>query len=154
MSLDPCGVVPIHVRRTNEKDESKNIADGQSREKEEAMKRTLVVFILMLATALLAQPASRADAEADLTAKVVAAKTAADHEAIAAEFEQEAKDLEGRAAFHADLAKHYAMNRSGHTEKPRLEKHCEDLSASLKKAAEQAKEMAKLHRELARKAAK
>ena len=116
------------------------------------MKRRLVVCILVLATALLAQPASRADAEADLIAKVAAAKTAADHEAIAAEFEQEAKDLEGKAAFHADLAKHYAMNQSAHTIKPRLEKHCENLSASLKKAAEQAKEMAKLHHELAKKA--
>ena len=119
------------------------------------MQRTLMILlILSFGAALVALPAGRVVAQADLPAKVAAAKTAADHEAIAAEFEQEAKDLEAKAAFHADLAKQYAMNQSAHTAKPRLEKHCAELSASLKKAAEQAREMAKLHRELAQKAAK
>ncbi len=48
------------------------------------------------------------------------------------------------------MAKHYGM----HYGRPSLKKHCEDLSASLKRAAEQAREMAKVHRELADNAAK
>lgn len=119
------------------------------------MKRTLITLcVLTFGAALLAFPVRRADAQADLSAKIAAAKTAADHEAIAAEFEQEAKDLEARAALHADMAKHYSMDQHAHQRKPSLRKHCEDLSATLKKAAEQAKEMAKLHRELAQKAGK
>jgi hypothetical protein len=119
------------------------------------MQRTLMILlVLSFGTALVVLPASRVVGQADLPAKVAAAKTAADHEAIAAELDKEAKDLEAKAALHADMAKHYAMNQYAHTTKPSLKKHCEDLSASLKKAAEGAKEMAKLHRELAQKAPK
>jgi hypothetical protein len=119
------------------------------------MKRTLTtLFALTFAAALLVLPARRGDAQADLSAKIAAAKSAADHEAITAEFEQEAKDLEAKAALHADMAKHYGMEQYAHQRKPSLRKHCEDLSASLKKAAEQAREMAKLHHGLAQKAGK
>lgn len=119
------------------------------------MKRTLTtLFALTFGAALLVMPASRGEAQADLSAKIAAAKTPADHEAIAAEFEQEAKDLAAKAALHADMAKHYGMQQYAHQRKPSLKKHCEDLSASLKKAADQATELAKLHHELAQKAGK
>jgi hypothetical protein len=119
------------------------------------MKRVLIILLMLTAGAvLLSLPARRAGAQADLGAKIAAAKTAADHEAIAAEFEQEGKDLEAKAALHADMAKHYGMEQYAHQRKPSLKKHCDDLSASLKKAAGQAKEMAKLHHELAKKAGK
>lgn len=120
------------------------------------MKQTTLITlcVLVLGTVLLGLPASRAEAQADLSAKIAAAKTPADHEAIAAEFEQEAKDLEAKAALHADMAKHYGMDQYAHTKKPRLKKHCEELSASLKGAAQQAKELAKAHHELAKKAQK
>lgn len=118
------------------------------------MKRMLVISLLMIAGTYVAGPARRADAQADLPAKIAAAKTAADHDAIAAEFEQEAKDLDAKAALHADMAKHYGMDQYAHQKKPSLKNHCENLSASLKKAAEQAREMAKLHHDLAQKAGK
>jgi hypothetical protein len=119
------------------------------------MRRTLTtLFTLAFGAALLVLPALRGDAQADLSAKIAAAKSTADHEAIAAEFEQEAKDLEAKAALHADMAKHYRMDQYAHQRKPSLQTHCEDLSASLKKAAEQAREIAKLHHELAQKAGK
>ena len=118
------------------------------------MKRFLLVSLFMVPAIFLAQPVSRAAAQPDLPAKIAAAKTAADHDAIAAEFEQEAKDLDAKAALHADMAKHYGMDQYGHQKKPSLKKHCEDLTASLKKSAEQAREMAKLHHELAQKAGK
>lgn len=124
--------------------------------REGTMKRTWnMILVVMLGSAtLLAWPAHHVAAQADLGAKIAAAKTSADHEAIAAEFEQEAKDLEAKSALHADMARHYNMEQYTHQRKPRLKKHCEDLSASLKKAAEQAREMAKLHHELAQKAGK
>ncbi len=103
---------------------------------------------------LLPIPASRVAAQTDLSVKIAAAKTAADHEAIATEFEREAKDLDARAALHSGMAKHYDMDQYAHSNKPRLKKHCEDLSASLKKAAAQARELAKLHHELALKLGK
>jgi len=122
---------------------------------EGTMKRTLTtLFALAFGAALLVLPALRSDAQTDLSAKIAAAKTTADHEAIAGEFEQEAKDLEAKAALHADMAKHYGMEQYAHQRKPSLKKHCENLSASLKKAAEQAREIAKLHHELAQKAGK
>jgi hypothetical protein len=112
------------------------------------------VILLSIPLVTLVMLATRVDAQGDLSAKIAAAKTAADHEAIAAELDQEAKDLETKAVLHADMAKHYAMDQYAHTPKPNLQKHCEDLSANLKKAAGQAREMAKLHRGLAQKAAK
>ena len=119
------------------------------------MKRTpIILCMLTFGVALLVLSTGRADAQTDLGAKVAAAKTAADHEAIAAEFEQEAKDLEAKATLHADMARHYGMEQYAHQRKPSLKKHCENLSASLKKAAEQAREMAKLHHQLAQKAGK
>lgn len=119
------------------------------------MKRTpIILCMLTFGVALFVLSTGRADAQADLGAKVAAAKTAADHEAIAAEFEQEAKELEAKATLHADMAKHYAMEQYAHTTKPNLKEHCENLSAGLKKAAEQTREMARLHHELAQKAGK
>ncbi len=118
------------------------------------MKGLLTVSLLIIPAMFVAHAPNRANAQTDLPAKIAAAKTAADHEAIAAEFEQEAKDLDAKAALHADMAKHYAMDQYAHQRKPSLQKHCENLSASLKKAAEQAAEMAKVHHELAQKAGK
>ncbi len=118
------------------------------------MKDAFGVVPLIIGCVLLVPPGSRAAAQTDLSAKIASAKTAADHEAIAAEYEQEAKDLDEKAALHADMAKHYGMDQYAHQRKPSLKKHCEDLSASLKKSAEQAREMAKLHRQMAQQAGK
>ena len=120
-----------------------------------ARKLTLgIASVLLLSVAVLALPAGRLVAQSDLSARIATAKTAADHEAIAAEFEQEAKELEAKAALHADMAKQYGMDQYAHQRKPSLKKHCEDLSANLKQAAAQATEMAKLHHELAQQAGK
>ncbi len=119
------------------------------------MKRTLtILLVLMFGAAVPTLVGRRVEAQADLSTKIATAKTAADHEAIAAEYEQEAKDLEAKATLHAEMAKHYGMDQYAHQRKPSLKKHCEDLSANLNKAAGQAREMAKLHHELAQKAGK
>jgi len=115
------------------------------------MKRAaMVLLILMCAAALLALPPDGVGAEKGLIAKIVAAKSAADQEEIAAELEQEARDLEAKAALHAEMAKHYDTEQYAQERKPSLRTHCEELSASLRKAAELSREMAKVHRELAR----
>ncbi len=46
------------------------------------------------------------------------------------------------------------MYQYAYTTKPGLKKHCENLSGDLKKAAEQARQMAKLHHALAQKVGK
>jgi hypothetical protein len=117
------------------------------------MKRTLItICVLLFGAALLGLAARRTDAQTGIIGKIAAAKTAADHEAVAVEFEQEAKDLEAKAALHAAMARHYGMDQYAHQRKPSLKSHCEELTASLRRAAEQAKEMAKLHHGMAQKA--
>lgn len=104
--------------------------------------------------ALLVLFTGRATAQADLAAKIATAKSAADQEAIAGELEQEAEDLEAKAALHAEMAKHYEMDLYAHSQKPTLKKHCEELSAKFTQAAELTRVMAKVHRELAKTAGK
>lgn len=104
-----------------------------------------------IAVALLAlAAANRAVAGLDLGGKIEAAKTAAEHEAIAAEFEEEAKSLDERAARHRELAKHYGHNLSfAHNRKLELAAHCEKITASLTQAAEEARLLAGEHRAIA-----
>ncbi len=136
-------------------------AKGSSRKphsnrREELMKLTLITLCAWtLGATLFALPGRSAEAQqADLSAKITAAKTAADHQAIAAEFEQEAKDLDAKAALHAEMAGHYDMDQYGHSQKPSLKKHCEDLAKSLKASAELARELAQAHHKLAQEAGK
>lgn len=119
------------------------------------MKLTLITLCAWtLGATLLTLSASSLEAQVDLSAKIAAAKSAADQEAIAADLEQEAKDLEAKAALHAEMAEHYDMEQYAHQRKSTLKKHCEDLSKSLKRAADLSREMAKVHHELAREARK
>ena len=83
--------------------------------------------------------------------QVEMAHTKADHEAVARRFESEAFDLDKRAVEHEVLAKRYS---SGFGAGPKgntasLASHCARLAASLRASAQEAREMAKMHYEMA-----
>ena len=65
----------------------------------------------------------------DLTAKITAAKTAADHEALAAEFDKEAQEAEANAAAHEDGGELQGPRQDGGVpRRPALRRTCVRLS--------------------------
>ena len=84
--------------------------------------------------------------------KIAAAKSKADHEALANSYEQEAKALDARAADHEALAKAYA-ELAYLKDKPGLIAHCASLVDRYRAAARETRELARAHQELAARAA-
>ena len=84
------------------------------------------------------------------------AKTSADHEKIAMSFEDEATALEKQAAHHEKLTQRYrsgvGAGPKGDTES--LANHCDLLVKNLRESAQEAHEMARMHREVAKHLAK
>lgn len=112
------------------------------------------IAVGVLATLVGFAAAEQVGAGSDLGARIEAAKTAADHEAIATELESQAKELEDRAAHHRELARHYGKGLGyAHNRKPQLEEHCRKIETSLAEAAKAARALADQHREMAKEAA-
>lgn len=82
--------------------------------------------------------------------QITSAKSKADHEALAAQYEQEAKDAKAKADDHREMAKAYA--RAGFGEKHNLQAHCKTIAERYEQVAKESLAMAKIHRELAEKA--
>ncbi len=85
--------------------------------------------------------------------QVEIAQSMADHEAVAQRFDQEAAQFERQAAQHERLAEHY---KRGLTVAPRgnytsLANHCDRIVKNLKASATDAREMARMHRDIAHK---
>jgi len=84
--------------------------------------------------------------------RIAGATTRADHEALADAYEQEAKALDAKAAEHEALAKAYA--ELGYLrDKPGLIAHCASLVDRYRAAAQETRELARAHQELAARAA-
>ena len=108
-----------------------------------------ILTVAALATGALvvtSLPSAAADAEMPM------ATTAAEHSAQAAKYEQEATELDAKAARHAQLAAQYAAHGSGkqETSHSSISKHCKSLAKAYRAAAAEAREMAKMHREMAK----
>ena len=83
--------------------------------------------------------------------KIETAKTRADHEALAAFYEQEAKTAQAKAEEHKEMSKSYS--KIGHlVEKHNILQHCDRLIKNYQDAAKENLALAKLQRELAAKA--
>lgn len=83
--------------------------------------------------------------------QISSAKTAADHEAIAAEYSKQAAEAKAKATEHDEMGKMY----SGYLkEKVHFEEHCRALAASYRNMAKELEAMASMHRDLAKQAAK
>jgi hypothetical protein len=89
----------------------------------------------------------------ELKSLIGKAETKADHERIAQYFDAEAARYEAEAKDHAELAPFYQKNPdpalSKHPTSPRALEHCDSLSKSLLKSAEEARGLAGEHREMA-----
>lgn len=92
-------------------------------------------------------PSFAADAVTD--AQIAAARTPADHEAIARAYDSEAVAAEAKASAHEHMAKTY---RTGGTPKGNsiaMTGHCERLASSYRAAATEYRALAAEHRKLA-----
>ncbi len=110
---------------------------------------------LALLTALaLPTFSARAMDDDDMTAKVQSAKTAADHEAIAKHYDEEAAEATKEAAAHRRMGEAYKGMSGGTTGKgygvSAMPQHCETLAKAYDSEAEHYKGMAQTHRELAK----
>lgn len=116
------------------------------------MTRSFVTMTLLAtATALggIVAPAGAVTVEA-----VTKASTPADHEALAAEYDQEAAAARKEAAKHRDMAAAYSAGVSygkvGHSGKGSMKLHCERLAEHYESLAKDADALAALHRQLAK----
>ena len=115
-----------------------------------------------LVTAVVSIPVGASDDHAikasELKNRVANAETTADHERIAQYFDAEAARYEAESKNHGELAPFYQRNPdpaiSKHPGSPRAFEHCDSLSKSLQKAAEDARQLAAEHRGMEKEAKK
>ena len=120
------------------------------------------VFAVTLALAgFVSLPAGAKDkplTKVELKSLLANAETKADHERIAQYFDAEAARYEAEAKEHAELAPFYKKSPdpalSKHVGSPRAFEHCDALSRSLQKSAEEARNLAAEHRGMAHEAKK
>ncbi|HKF28413.1 MAG TPA: hypothetical protein VKB29_04250 [Candidatus Binataceae bacterium] len=120
------------------------------------MKRVTILFFVgaMLLVGAASVPTFRAVAQSaavtddNLSQSIANAKTAADHEAIAAYYDQEAADAKKKADLHRNVADTYQKLNIA---KPvGMVNMCKGLVKYWDKVADQAKDLAKAHREMAK----
>ncbi len=84
--------------------------------------------------------------------KILGAKSKADQEALAAQYEQEAKELQAKAQEHREMAKAYdKASYFGPGGKFDLVRHCSNLAQKYEDAAKETLALAKAQRSLAEK---
>jgi hypothetical protein len=114
------------------------------------------MMVLMLGVGLLV-PAYRAVGaeEVDIDKMIATAKTAADHQAIADYYKQQAAEARSKADMHKKMAQQYSMSGIGNqATKTHFHQHCEALVRSYQTQANEYDALAKAHHDMAAKAAK
>ena len=109
-------------------------------------------LVLALAAGL-AIPAHRAVAaqDVDIDKMISTAKTAADHQAIADYYKQQAKEAQEQADVHKKMAQTYGMASIGmQATKTHFHRHCEALVRSYESAAKENNDLAKMHEDMAK----
>ena len=107
------------------------------------MKTTMAVVALAALVSFSAPTVHGFAADADLSAKVAAAKTATDHEALADAFEAQAKDAEARAAAHDKMAASYkGLGKVA----VQHETHCGNIARRERDTAKDLNALAEAHR--------
>jgi hypothetical protein len=112
-------------------------------------KALLTVSLTMGLLASCAQPNPH---PMDMTVAVQSAKTRADHEALAAHYEQAAKDAEAKVEEHQQILAAFKKDPHDYPKTylgGNFESHCMRLIHSYEQAAEANREMAKMHRRIA-----
>ena len=115
-----------------------------------AMRRhTIGSMALVIALLVFPSRAAPADCTA-LDKKIAAAKTAADHEAIAACFDDKAKAAQAGVDEHTKMAEAYRQFGGAPVEKLGLPTYCDAFVRTLDAVAKTYEKMAAAHRELAK----
>src|SRR5262245_14522887 len=83
-------------------------------------------------------------------AAIAAAKTPAEHEAIAKAYESEARALEKMAAKHKDLGQTYGSQAGGKALQAGQARHCDSVATDLESAAKEERALAEEHHKMAR----
>ena len=121
------------------------------------MKRVRTTALALISLMLLgaASMPARVSAQApeDIDKMIATAKTASDHEAIAAYFDREAHEAAAKAEQHRKMAQAYGQNREGYAKeiKP-LPSHCKQIAQRFDAISKQASELAEAHRKMAEEA--
>jgi hypothetical protein len=117
---------------------------------------TLLTAAMAVLAVVVSVPAGAKDkplTQSDLKSLVAKAETKADHERIAQHFDAEADRYEAEAKEHSDLAAFYQKNPPNGAKYPggmKTFQHCDSVSKSLTKAAEDSRALASEHREMAK----
>lgn len=117
------------------------------------MKRvnTLVTAIFAAVVALSFVPEIPAATPTEVTpSQLNAARTAPDHEAIAAAYEAEATEADRKAAGHEMMAKTYRAGGTPKGNPQAMVSHCDRLVAQYRAAAKEYRALASEHRQLAK----
>ncbi|MFL6446114.1 MAG: hypothetical protein ACJ746_00175 [Bryobacteraceae bacterium] len=117
---------------------------------------TFVVALMLIFTSAAVGATDKQLSKSELKHLIATAKEPADHERIAEYFDAEARKYEAEARDHAELAPYYKEHTSSQPTKypgsMQTFQHCDSLSKSLMKAAEDAHALAAEHRALAKQA--
>jgi hypothetical protein len=119
------------------------------------MMRTTMVALAVVAAAL-CLPAGRTSAQPAKTmdAMITGAKTAADHEALAAQYDKDAADAKAKAAEHRNMGEAYkgqpAVTGGKAAGASAMPQHCASLAKSYDEQAQMYTAMAAGERELAK----
>ena len=81
---------------------------------------------------------------------ITSAKTSADHEKLAAHYEQEAKAARAKSQEHAKMAEAYRKEGGAFIEKLHFDQHCDFLAKSYASMADEFDALAKAEREAAK----
>jgi hypothetical protein len=109
----------------------------------------LVVFLAIASMPIIALAAGP---EQNLEQMISTAKSKADHEALAAHYEAEAKQSMDLAEQHIQMEKDYRVLESG-SKGPKFSIHCKNLAAKYRETAAENRQLADLHHQMATQAA-
>ena len=112
---------------------------------------TMLAAMFAAVLALPAAPAVATDCSG-IEAKISAAKTAADHEAIAACYDDMAKEAQAKATEHKEMGAAYRKSGGAAANKLGLPAHCDYFTKAFQGEAKTYEEMAKAHRQMAKSA--
>jgi hypothetical protein len=115
--------------------------------------RLVHAFLVVATVSAVGVVAAQALDASDLPQAIENAKTAADHEAIAAYFDEQAKEARAAAARHEKMGATYKKHPptspksgSGHAFHAQMGEHCDDLVSQYEEAARDYEAMAAAHR--------
>ena len=113
---------------------------------------TILRAMVVVALVLPIRQATAADC-GDIEAKIAAAKTAADHEAIAACYDDMAKQAQAKATEHEQMRAAYRKTAGvGASKGLNMPQHCDSFIKTYKSEAKMYEEMAAAHRQMAKNA--